>query len=68
MKKATIIGLSLSLAFILMATIALAHEPKLEYECDCWVKNREQRRGFPSIILSSHQGFSSVDLDNGGIL
>jgi hypothetical protein len=68
MKKTIIIGLRLILAFVLMATIALAHEPKLEYVCDCWVKNREQRRGFSSIILSSHQGFSSVDLDNGGIL
>lgn len=30
MRKATIIGLSLGLAFALMATISLAFEPKLE--------------------------------------
>jgi hypothetical protein len=68
MKEIIIIGLRLILAFVLMATIALAHEPKLEYVRDCWVKNQEQRESFPSIILFSHQRFSSVDLDNGGIL
>jgi hypothetical protein len=31
MKKATIIGLRLCLAFVLRATIALVHEPKLKH-------------------------------------
>lgn len=61
MRKATIIGLSLGLTFVLTATIALAHGPKLEQGFGIEFK---AKYSLPATLKLTVE----PDLDNGRIL
>jgi len=61
MRKVTIIGLSLGSAFVLTATIALAHEPKLEQGFGIEFKARYS-------LLATLRLTVEPDMNNGRIL